>query len=53
MCEGIVSSVRSHVSHEYEQRFPIGGADALDTLGVISCLCRQVEKLGRRRESRP
>ena len=52
MCEGIVSSVRSHVSHEYEQRFPIGGADALDILGVISYLCRQV-KLGRRRESRP
>jgi len=48
MCKGVVSSVRNPVSHEYEQRFPISGADALDILGVISYLCRQVERMRRK-----
>jgi len=53
MCEGIVSSVRNPASHEYEERFPIRGADALDILSVISYLCRQVERMRRRRGHTP
>jgi len=48
MCEGMVSSVRNPVSHEYEERFPIGGEDALDILSVVSYLCRQIERMRRR-----
>lgn len=48
MCEGIVSGVQNPASREYEQRFPISGEDALDILGVISYLCRQIEKMRRR-----
>ncbi len=53
MCGGIVASVRNPASHEYEERFPIGSADALDILGVISYLCRQVERMRRRPGFRP
>lgn len=53
MCEGVVSGVRNPASHEYEQRFPIDGEDALDILSVISYLCRQIEKMRRRTGPRP
>ena len=43
MCMGVMSGVRNPVSHEPEASLRIGRADALDMLGVISHLCRQVE----------
>lgn len=43
MCMGVMSGVRNPVSHEPEASLRIGRADALDMLGIISHLCRQVE----------
>jgi len=48
---GIVANVRNPVSHELELRFRMGREDALDILGTISYLCRQVERTRRRRGS--
>jgi len=48
MCMGIMSSVRNPISHEPEIDFPMTRDDALDVLGVIGYLCRQVERTRRR-----
>jgi len=46
---GMVANVRNPVSHELERKFCMGRKDALDILGTISYLCRQVEGTRRRR----
>lgn len=52
-CTWMLSSVRNPASHEYETKFIIGRADALDILTAVSYLCRQVEKMRRRPGQRP
>ena len=52
LCMGMVANVRNPVSHELERKFCMGRKDALDILGTISYLCRQVEGTRRRRRSR-
>ena len=51
LCMGMVANVRNPVSHELERKFCMGRKDALDILGTISYLCRQVEGTERRQES--
>jgi len=45
MCMGIVASARSPVAHGPERGLPMDRDDALDMLGVISHLCRQVDRM--------
>jgi len=52
LCQGIVAHVRNPVSHELERRFGMTREDALDILGTISYLCRQVERTGVRQETK-
>jgi len=53
LCMGIMSGVRNPVSHEPEGRFPIGRTDALDILGTISYLCKQVDRTRRTAKRTP
>jgi len=48
MCMGVMASARNPTAHETRHSFPIGRDDALDMLGVISHLCRQVDRMGPR-----
>jgi len=45
MCMGIMASASHPTTHESERSFPISRDEALDMLGVISHLCRQVDKM--------
>lgn len=53
LCQGIVANVRNPVSHELERRFRMRREDALDILGTISYLCRQVGKTRRKSGREP
>ena len=45
MCMGIMASARHPTAHETRRSFPIGRDEALDMLGVISHLCRQIDRM--------
>jgi len=45
MCMGMMASVRNPTTHESVESFPIGHNDALEILGVISHLCRQIDRM--------
>ncbi|MDD9813249.1 MAG: TIGR02391 family protein [Thaumarchaeota archaeon] len=48
MCVGIMASAMHPTAHETRRSFPIGRDEALDMLGVISHLCRQIDRMGPR-----
>lgn len=52
LCVGIVSCVRNPVSHELDLRYGMERTDALDILGTISYLCRQVERTSVREDTK-
>jgi len=45
MCMGIMASARNPTAHESKHSFPIDRDEALDILGVISHLCRQIDRM--------
>jgi len=49
MCMGIMASVRNPVAHGPGHGLPMGRDEALDMLGAISHLCRQVDRMRPRR----
>lgn len=53
MCMGMMLGVRNPVSHEPEASLPVERTDALEILGAISYLCRQVDRTRRKARRAP